>query len=315
MDFGILVRMLRLRLLALCVAPVLHANVVSMSSADLVVEGQRGSYELRMPMYELTHVANPETALFEHIQFKGAERKSGACHEDSGYFVCNAIYEFARPIPDKVDAICTLFQVTVPNHVHLLHATQGKNGDQVVFDQRFTDVEVRFRPPSAAEKFVRDAAAGMSRLWYSVSGLVFLITLALAARNTNERMLFGTIFIVAEWIAQPLAPVLPLALSSGFLEAAMALTGAYLAVDLLLLPEARLRVIMVPFFGLVHGLYFASFPVHYLTGACVEQIVALVFFGVLAAKLGRWPRLAGLVLTLVASLGWFVKLMVSGGKA
>ena len=305
----------QLTVLALGFLPVLRAHVVSMSSAELIVQGQRGTYELRMPMYELTHVTSPETALFDHVSFKGAQRKSGECRADGGYFVCTATYEFSGPIPDKVDANCTLFQVTVPNHVHLLHAVQGGKGDQVVFDQRFTDVEVRFRPPSAAERFVRDAAAGIRRIWYSVSGLLFLVALALAARNWREIAMLTALFVVFEWVALPLVPSLPLALSSGFLEAAMALTGAYLAVDLLLLPEARSRWAMVPFFGLIHGSYYASFPVHYLTGASVLQLAGLGLLGAACFKMGQGIRRAALWMVVVASLGWFAKLMVSGGNA
>ena len=59
-------------------------------------------------------------------------------------------------------------------------------GDQVVFDSRFKDVEVRFRPPSPTEIFVREAAAGVARLGESVSGLLIVMALALAARNWRD---------------------------------------------------------------------------------------------------------------------------------
>ena len=287
------------------------AHVVSMSTAELVVEGTRGTYELHMPMYELTHVPNAQNALFDHIAFKGAERKSGECRQDQTYYVCKAVFEFANLVPNKIDAQCTLFQVTVPNHVHLLHATQGPNGDQVVFDQRFTDVEVRFHPPSAAEAFVRDAAAGVSRLWRSGSGVIFLFALAFAAWKARDVALYAAIFLAAEWIAQPLAPMVPLSMSTGFLEAAMALTAAYLAVDVLLLPEARSRVGLIPLMGVVHGLYFAAFPVNYLSGASLMQAAVLAALGWLSMKLTLPLRRVMMVIVLIASLGWFAKLMLA----
>ena len=288
-------------------------HVVSMSSAELTVEGRKAAYELRMPLYEIQHVTNPQTALFEHVGFEGAKRTSGECREDSGTYVCTAAYEFAEAIPNKLGARCTLFQVTVPNHVHLLHATQGTNGDQVVFDQRFTDVEVRFHPPSAAEKIAKDAAAGFVRLWRSVSGVVFLFVLALAAEGWRERLAYFGLFLAGEWLAIPLAPRIPLAMSSGFLESAMALTGAYLAVDLLLLPQARSRWPMFPVFGLTHGLYFAAFPVHYLSGACVLQAMLAGIFGLAASRLQGLARRTALSLAVIISLGWFAKLLVTGG--
>ena len=36
------------------------AHVMSMSSGDLTVNGTQAHYELRMPLYEITHVLHPE---------------------------------------------------------------------------------------------------------------------------------------------------------------------------------------------------------------------------------------------------------------
>src|SRR5262249_39081859 len=115
----------------------LYAHVVSMSSGELKVEGTAATFELRIPMYEVAHVTKPETTLLDQLKFSGGRRTSGACHEEDGTYICQATYEFEKPLPDKLDVECMLFKVTVPNHVHMLHATQGSNGDQVVFDQSF----------------------------------------------------------------------------------------------------------------------------------------------------------------------------------
>jgi len=39
---------------------------------DITVQGNRAHYELRMPVYEIAHVKNPDTSLFEHIHFSTA---------------------------------------------------------------------------------------------------------------------------------------------------------------------------------------------------------------------------------------------------
>ena len=54
----------------------LPAHVMSMSSGDLAIVGARANYELRMPLYEVAHVPNPERALLEHIRFTGARLRS-----------------------------------------------------------------------------------------------------------------------------------------------------------------------------------------------------------------------------------------------
>ena len=48
-------------------------------------------------MYEVAHVANPETALLDHVKFEGARRTSSSCQEQDGTYVCRADYEFDGP--------------------------------------------------------------------------------------------------------------------------------------------------------------------------------------------------------------------------
>ena len=58
-------------LFAIGAAPLL-AHVMSMSTGDVAVQGNRAHYELRMPVYEIAHVKNADTSLFEHIRFSTA---------------------------------------------------------------------------------------------------------------------------------------------------------------------------------------------------------------------------------------------------
>jgi hypothetical protein len=61
----------------------LPAHVMSMSSGDLAISGARAHYELRMPLYEVAHVPNPERTLLEHIRFAGARLVQSECHADA----------------------------------------------------------------------------------------------------------------------------------------------------------------------------------------------------------------------------------------
>ena len=113
------------------------AHVVSMSSGDLTIEGARAHYELRMPQYEMAHVADPERALLEHIRFSSGGRdarltvaktvRRGRCRAIPT--VCTADYEFSAPV-ERLDVECTFPAITVPNHVHLLRAEMGGKHDQ-----------------------------------------------------------------------------------------------------------------------------------------------------------------------------------------
>jgi len=287
-----------------------YAHVVSMSSGELHVNGRTATYELRMPIYEIAHVTNPETSLLNQVKFRGGRRTSSNCQEQNGSYVCRADYEFDQPVPDKIEVECTLFQVTVPNHVHLLYAVQGPNADQVVFDQTFRQVEVRFHPPSRAEVIAKAAAAGIARLVKSVSGFLFLAVLVLAARNTREIGILAIAFLAGEWLAQPLAPRIPMSFSPEFLEALLALTVAYLAAEVVFLPESRARWAVVPILGIAHGLPFSAFPASYLTAASITQVLFLGLLWLAARKMPpAWRRPAAGVL-LVAGIGWFVRMLL-----
>jgi hypothetical protein len=281
-----------------------------MSSGELHVDGRSATYELRIPMYELTHVTHPERALLDQLKFEGARRTSSNCQEQDGTYICRADYEFDHPVPDKIEVECTLFQVTVPNHVHLLYAVQGPNSDQQVFDQSFRQAEVRFHPPSPAELIAKAAAAGIARLFKSVSGLLFLAVLVLAARNTREMGILTIAFVAGEWLARPLSSRIPMSFSPEFLEAVLALTVAYLAAEIVFLPDSRARWAVVPVLGVAHGLPFAAFPSSYLTAASVTQAILLAGLWLVARKLPMgWKRPAAAVL-LAGGVGWFVRMLL-----
>jgi len=287
-----------------------YAHVVSMSSGELHVDGRTATYELRMPMYEVAHVTHPETALLDQVKFQGARRTSSNCREMDGAYVCRADYEFDRPVPDKIEVECTLFQITVPNHVHLLYAVQGPNSDQAVFDQTFRQVEVRFHPPSRAELIAKAAAAGIARLLKSVAGLLFLLVLALAARNIREAGILTIAFLAGEWLARPLSPRIPMSFSPEFLEALLALTVAYLAAEIVFLPDSRARWAVVPVLGIAHGLAFAAFPPSYLTAAEIAQALLIGVLWLAARRMpSAWRRPAAGAM-LVAGIGWFARMLI-----
>src|ERR1035438_10091263 len=92
----------------------LGAHVLSMSSGDLAIGGARAHYELRMPLYELAHVSNPERTLLEHIRFSGARLVRSQCGADPARntYICDARSEFAKPV-DRPDRECTLAAPTL----------------------------------------------------------------------------------------------------------------------------------------------------------------------------------------------------------
>ncbi len=283
----------------LAVASPLTAHMVSMSTGELKVDGKRAHYELRIPMYEVAHVQEPEHTLLDHIRFQSGgvwgTPSNQACKDEQGTYVCNADYQFPAAV-EELQVECTYPSVTVPNHVHLLRAYLGDKTDQAVFDVSFTTAEIRFRPPTFWETAFQEIAAGFMRAAGGLAPLLFLASLVLAARSRRELVTLTAAFLIAESLACLIAPRISFPLSPRFIEAAAALTIAYLAFEIILLPNSGMRWLVVGVLGLFHGAYFSIFLAEsgyhaatFLAGVAIAELLLLAAF---AFVLGRLTRLA-----------------------
>jgi hypothetical protein len=306
---------MRAALICLLAAPA-FGHMMSMSSGDVLVEGERLHYELRMPIYEIQHIRDPERDLFEHITFAGARLVKKNCAEDEGSYRCIAEYALTGTV-DTLQAFCTFHRITVPNHVHLLRAQKGEKRDQAIFDFSFTEATLRFRPPTAFETFVTQAGAGAVRAFGGWAQALFLAALAIAARSRRELAALAGMFFAGQAASAVLAPLAGFQAAPRFVEAAAALTVAYLAVEVLLLPEAGWRWAIAGVLGAFHGLYFELFvrttgysTAYVLLGATVAESVLLAGFAFLFSRIGRIaaalrPAQVAASVLLVVGLGWF----------
>ena len=242
----------------------LSAHIMSMSSGLLEVEGSHVSYELRMPLYEIVHLEEPERSLLENFRLYDDGREvtasSGSCkaNADEGVYRCEATFEFPQPV-ERLEVACTYAAVTVPNHVHVLKAVRGDIVKQAIFDFSFSRSEIRFTPPTTTELFFSQAGAGVVRVIVGPFQILFLLALVLAGRSRKELFSLAGAFIVAELIAAIILAFKPWQPPPRFIEAAAALTVAYLAVEILILPEAGYRWLVAAGMGVFHGIYFGSF--------------------------------------------------------
>jgi hypothetical protein len=275
------------------------AHVMSMSSGDLTIKGNHAHYDLRMPLYEITHIRNPQQALFEHIHFSSAGRTARlldhSCREDvpQDSYLCAAEYEFDGPV-ETLDVDCTFPAITVPNHVHLLRVENDGKRDQGLFDISFTTATLRFRPPSAFETAAAQTGAGFMRALGGPVQVLFLAGLVLAARTRRELILLSAMFLGGEILSALVVSHTQWQPPPRFVEAASALTLAYLAVEILTLPHAGMRWLVMAVLGGFHGLYFALFlrtsgyrSVYVLAGAGFGEILAIAMFGLLFSRLSR----------------------------
>jgi hypothetical protein len=278
------------------------AHMMSMSSGDLSIRGTHAVYELRMPLYEIPHVKDPAETLFRNIHFSssGHEAVLGqhSCREDaaSASYVCTGDYEFSAPV-GRLDVECSFPAVTVSNHVHLLRAEMEGKRDQGLFDFSFPKATLRFSPPSLAETVATQAGAGFVRALGGSVQILFLAALVLAARTRRELGALAAMFVAGEIAAVLLVPVTGWQPAARFVEAAAALTIAYLAVEILTLPDAGFRWLVAGILGGFHGLYFHLFlresgyraPL-VIGGAAVAELLAIMLLALAFARIGRIAR-------------------------
>lgn len=275
------------------------AHVMSMSTGDLRIEDRRAHYELRMPLYEMAHVAGAEQTLLDHIRFSsgGSDarliKKGCTADQRQGIYFCTADYEFPQPV-DKLDVECTFHTVTVANHVHLLRAVNGQLRDQAIFDFSFPRSTLRFRPPTRSEIAFTEFGAGMLRAVGGLVQVLFLASLVLAARSRRELLAITGAFLLGQIASVLLVPRTGWNPPARFVEAAAALTLAYLAVEILLLPRAAGRWAVAGLLGVFHGLYLLLFiqstgysPGFVLLGAASTELVLILVLALIFPRVGR----------------------------
>lgn len=297
------------------------AHVISMSNGYATVMGNRVEYILRMPMYEMTEHSPEE--LFRYIRFTSgfetARMLASECHPDPSTqtYLCAASYQFEKPV-ERLGVECTFYEITVSNHIHMLHAERGGKSDQAILDSSFPSASLAFRPPTAAEIAAGQSFEGAMRVWKGPVQLLLLIALALAARRYGELAVNAIAFLAGECAAAIAILRSSWQPSPRFAEAAAALALAYLAFEILTFPKSRGRWLLALVFGAFAGMYFANFieqsgfrSVYVLTGASIGGLLVLLAGGVvgyLAVRLDAVRRHDAVMTRIAASM-----LLIAGG--
>ena len=301
---------------------VAQAHMVSMSTGEMRIEGLRGRYEFRVPLYEVAHVTDPERTLLEAIRFSSqghpARRIEGKCRRDTNEnaLICVAVYEFDGPV-DVLQAVSSFHTATVSNHVHLLRAVKGDVTDQAVLDFSFPKADIRFRPPSSAELAMQQSGGGALRALGGLAQWLFIAALVLASRTRKELWQLAAMFFIGEVAAAAIVPMTAWQPAPAFVEAAAALTVAYLAVEILAFPDAGQRWLVVLVLGAFHGLYFSMFTAAsgyrtgwVMAGAVLAEALQIAAVGWAFSKLARplealRPVRVAAALLMTTGLIWF----------
>ena len=294
------------------------AHVLSVSQGNLQLRGTDVRYELRMPLAEAPTGDDQRRSLLNAFELRAdgetGARVEEACREEAGQalYICNATYRFPQP-PERIAVRCDYPSVTVPHHVHIVSSGEGDTARRTVFDIVSREAEIRFTAPTRWEVLASQVFAGTRRAITSPELLLFLAILALAGRTRRE--LGGCVgaFLSAQTAVALLGRVSGWTPPGRFIEAAAALTVAYVASEVLFLPEARKRWLVCAGMGCFHGLFLAAFlastrmqAAYFLPGALGCEVLLLAILGALRLRFvrRRGEQLVALLL-LVTGLGWF----------
>lgn len=294
------------------------AHLLSVSQGELTLDGPVVTYELRMPLSEVPSVAEPQFVLLDAIEVRAggqtATREEASCQSDAGQelYTCRASYRFVDP-PSTVDFRCDFPSVTVPHHVHILRSGSGETARQTVFDITFREAEIRFVPPTIWEVVRTEAGAGVRKPITSPELFLFLIALALAARSKSELAACAGAFLIAQAATGAIVGLIEWMPPIPFLEAAAALAVAYLAAEILFVPDATKRWLVCGGLGCFHGLFLAAYiqsvEMHsglVLPGALGTEGILAAGFGALRLRfVTRPPEQLGGILLLVVGMAWF----------
>ena len=200
-------------MLSLLLAPLaLSAHMVSISTGELYVEGNRARYELKMPLYEIEGMDDPREVLFDSLELRSAagpghlDEVSCAENRTEDSYECDARYEFSAPV-EVLDVKCAFYAVTTPNHVHILRARKGETVIQEVFDFSASRARIDFVPPSAWEIAKRQIGSGARRSAGGLASLLFLLAMVVAARRRLELLALTGMFLAGQVAAVLFTPL------------------------------------------------------------------------------------------------------------
>lgn len=302
-------------------------HVISMSTGDITVRGKEIDYILRMPAYELRSTQDSAALIFDQIEIRSngetAQRTAAECHADPerSQYLCAASYSFSYE-PGDIEVRCRLDRATVPNHAHMLRAERRGKFDTAILDASFPDAVLRFRPLTAFEIGALQFGAGLMRTLTSPALLLLLCALSAAGRGWRERVLFMLCFVLGEALSAIFLMRSVWQPSSRFAEAAVALSLAYLSLELMLWPRSGGRWMLGLAFGAFSGMFYSAFlqasgfgPVPVLLGAATMAAFVIALSGVAITALVKTrllrgsapvlPRLAAGAI-FVTGVAWFV---------
>lgn len=244
-----------------------------------------------------------------------------------GELECSLVYSFSQPIEDVFLKV-TLHNITDSGHWNLAQFQYDDQQEQKFFnlENPTAVIELRRGWMSYVRLGERFLVYGGKRILTGYDSLAFLLGLLLVTQTFDCLVKSVGIFLIAQTLTLQFGALDVISLPPRFIDSAVALSVAYIALENLLLKEVANRWLIAGLFGLIFGFSFSanikewglpkkglvtsllSFSLGSILGVGVS--VALIFVFLHYLNRFQWQKKATMFASLIlVGIGffWFVK--------
>jgi hydrogenase/urease accessory protein HupE len=198
-----------------------------------------------------------------------------------------------------------------PLHTNVLLVHSGEYFYQNILDTKKKDVQITIAQPESESVLWKYFVLGIEHILTGYDHLLFLVSLVLIASRFKDALKIVTAFTIGHSITLFLVATDRIQVSSHWVEALIALTICYVAVENMFVQKAKWRWLLTALFGLIHGMGFAGALAE--TGLPKSNLIGSLLTFNLGVEVGQLMVLCLLLpfLLWLRRFPWYRKMMIS----
>ncbi|MES9684606.1 hypothetical protein CN514_00695 [Bacillus sp. AFS001701] len=198
-----------------------------------------------------------------------------------------------------------------PLHTNVLVVHSGEYFYENIFDIKNKDVQITIAQPEIGSVLWKYFVLGIEHILTGYDHLLFLLSLVLITSRFKDALKIVTAFTVAHSITLFLVASGRIHVIPSWVEALIALTICYVAVENMFVQKAKWRWLLTALFGLIHGMGFAGALAE--TGLPKNNLIGTLLSFNLGVETGQFMLLCLLLPLLfwLRRFQWYRKMMIS----
>ncbi|MFD0616115.1 HupE/UreJ family protein [Paenibacillus sp. GCM10027629] len=198
-----------------------------------------------------------------------------------------------------------------PIHTSVLLVHSGEFFHQDIIDINKKDVQIAIAQPGIGSVLWKYFVLGIEHILIGYDHLLFLLALVLIASRFKDALKIVTAFTIAHSITLFLVASGRIQVIPSWVEALIALSICYVAVENIFVQKAKWRWLLTALFGLIHGMGFAGALAE--TGLPKDNLIGTLLMFNLGVETGQLMVLCLLLplLLWLRRFPWYRKMMIS----